>query len=57
MGKKDPMYFQLASVIARAYQDVFDDDVLMIIIKNAQNKSGSKPAPPLDSESGNGKNL
>lgn len=39
LAKNDPTYFEFAWIIAGAYQDEFDDDVLMITVQNAQNKS------------------
>ena len=47
MRDKDPDFIQFAGIIAGAYEDLFDDDVLMLTVQQAQNTSGSKPrAPP-----------
>lgn len=48
MAQKNPAYFQFAWIIAGAYQDEFDDDVLMITVRNSQNKSGSERMLTLD---------
>jgi hypothetical protein len=38
MAKNDPAYSQFAWMVAGAYQNVFDDDVLMITVQQAQKK-------------------
>jgi hypothetical protein len=56
MAKEDPMYFQLASIIAAAYNIEFDDDTLMVTVRQAQTPPGSKPMPPLGFQPEKGKN-
>jgi len=50
MRKKDPDFIQFAWIIAGAYEHLFDDDVLMLTVQQAQNADGSKPVPRPDSE-------
>ncbi len=49
MRKNDPDSTQFAWIIARTYEDLFDDDVLMLTVQKAQNTPGPKPLPRPDS--------